>query len=119
MMRPLFFFILFFVTVVHAAEIELFFDWGWHSKGQDAFPLSEGSPYEELSIQTLIRRKLLQQGDDIRSWELATYRPWLLDWKSVKNWDDYKHYRGYDRSRSFALSLRARHERELPFPLKI
>ncbi len=83
-------FFLFFFSAMSAKEIELFCDFAWEAKGQSMFPL-EG---ENLPLTSQIRRKLLEKGDDIRSWELDVYRPLLLTWKGVKNFEDFKHWLG-------------------------
>lgn len=76
-------------------EIELFVDWRWEAKGQELFPLPEGSQWQELSIESRIRKKLLEKGWDIQSWELRAYQPWLLKWKGVHSWEDFCHWLGW------------------------
>lgn len=69
-------------------EIELFCYWQPHEKGQSFF---EGG-----WITGKIRQKLLEKNWDIRSWDLGCYRPWLLSWKKMKSWQEFKWWLGWD-----------------------
>lgn len=78
--------------LANATEFELFCDWAWEAKGQSMFPLMKGAPDQELSLVSLLRRRLRERGDEIRSWEIETYRPWLINWSGVKTLQDFKHW---------------------------
>lgn len=88
----IFFFFCLLFGAMQAAEIELFCDYACEAKGQEFFPLVEG---ENIPVTSLIRRRLMERGDDIRSWELATYRPYLLNWSGVKTFEDFKFWLGF------------------------
>lgn len=88
-----------FILCGTAAEIELFCDWTWDAKGQTMFPLMEETPAKDLPLLSCLRRKLREKGDEIRSWEMESYRPWLLSWKGVKTFADFKHWLGIGLSR--------------------
>lgn len=83
--------LLFFLTCF-AGEIELFCDYAWDAKGQGMFPVGEDAP---RTLPSMIRKKLLERGDDIRSWELALYKPLLLSWRGLKNFQDIKNWLGF------------------------
>lgn len=86
--------LLLFGSLGTATEIEVFFDWASEAKGQTLFPLLEETPSTDLQWPSLLRRKLREQGDEIRSWEIETYQPWLLNWKGMKSIADLKHWLG-------------------------
>jgi len=86
---------LFLFGTAYASEIELFFDCAWEAKGQSLFPLMEETPMKDLPLTSLLRRKLREKGDEIRSWEIDAYQPWLLNWKGVKNFQDFRHWLGF------------------------
>lgn len=83
---------LFIACLGSAAEWELFCDWNWNLKGEIA--AFEGSAEEELPLPHLLSRKLKARGDHAICWEIDAYQPWLLTWKGVKNWQDFKHWLG-------------------------
>lgn len=83
-------------------EIELFMDWNCDAKGQDAFPLMEGT--ESVPLLTQIRRKLLEKDWDIRSWEREKYRSWLLKLSQVHTWTDFLHWLGFSLPRSSPIT---------------
>ncbi len=74
-------FLLFFINA-NSSEVELFCDYAWEAKGQSCFPLMEETPTKDLPLTIMIRRKLLERGDDIRSWELDVYEPLLRSGKN-------------------------------------
>lgn len=85
-------FLILFLGRVHSSEIELFCDYAWDAKGQALFPL------EGQTLPCMIRKKLLEKGDDLRSWELDKYQPFLLNWKGVKSFQDFKHWLWFKRN---------------------
>lgn len=95
--------LLFFAALGGGAEIELFCDWEGNAKGQSFFPLMEEVPLKDLPLPSFLRRKLRAQGDEIRSWEAESYRPWLLNWKGVKTFADFKHWLGIGLPRKEAI----------------
>lgn len=85
------FYLLLFFSSLFASEIELFCDYAWDAKGQNMFPVSEN----DQSLLSQIRKKLIKNSDEIRSWEIEKYRPALLNWKGVKNLTDFVHWLGF------------------------
>ncbi len=84
-------------------ETELFCDWLWEAKGRDAFPLTIEKPLCEWSLPSYLRKKLIERGEELKSWEIQTYRPWLLTWKEVKNFTDFKYWLGLNLPRKKAV----------------
>ncbi|MBX7067224.1 MAG: hypothetical protein K1X28_08340 [Parachlamydiales bacterium] len=84
--------------MTYCAEIELFCDYAWEAKGQSMFPL------DGESLPSMMRRKLIAQGDDIRSWELDHYLPRLLNWKGVHSFRDFLHWLGFGLSKNEIIS---------------
>lgn len=80
----------FAVLSLHAQKIELFMDWNCDAKGQEIFTLPENALWEELPLQCQIRKRLLEKGWDILSWERESYRPWLIGWKQIHNFEEFK-----------------------------
>lgn len=72
----------------------MFWDCAWDAKGQALFPLMEETPIKDLTLTSLFRRKLREQGHEIRSWELEAYQPLLLNWKGIKTFQDFKRWLG-------------------------
>lgn len=90
-------------SALSSLEIEMFFDWMSDAKGQTVFPLSEGTPSETLHWTSLLRRKLRDRGDEIRSWEIEAYQPWLISWKEIQSLQDAKHWLRFDLPRTEAI----------------
>ena len=82
-------------SCLSSQEIELFMDWQWTAKGQEIFPLHLGARIEDLSLESQIRRRLMERGWEIRSWKVEKYRPWLLTWNEVHSWADLIHWLGW------------------------
>lgn len=93
-----FIFLVFFIGAIQCGEIELFCDYAWEAKRQDMLPL------EGQSLPCMIRRKLMEKGDDIRSWELDRYLPRLLNWKGVHNVRDFFHWLGFGEEKELMSS---------------
>jgi hypothetical protein len=70
-------FLLFFIAA-HSSEIEMFWDCAWDAKGNTQFPLMEETPSKDLPLPSLLRRKLRERGEELRSWELDVYQPLLM-----------------------------------------
>lgn len=79
-----------FISSLFAAEkqMELFVYWSPEAKGQEAF---EG----DVSLPSKIRNRMLQKGWDISSWAPDFYRPWLVGWKGVHSWQEFKWRLGF------------------------
>ncbi len=73
--------ILLFFVQGFASDIEMFWDCAWDAKGQAQFPLMEDVLLKDLPLTSLLRRKLQERGEDIRSWELDVYHPLLTSGK--------------------------------------
>ncbi len=80
-----------FFGALQGGELELFCDYLCEAKGQELFPLVEG---KDIPLMSLLRQRLIERGDDIRSWELDVYRPHLLTWGAVKGFQDFKFWLG-------------------------
>lgn len=89
------FFLLFVPVLLLSNEVELFCDYISEAKGQEIFPLDEGLPEKDLTLTSLLRRKLRERGDEIRSWELEKHKPYLLSFKGVESFQDLKHWLGF------------------------
>ncbi len=79
-----------FALSLHSEKIELFMDWASNAKGQEHFQIPEGSSWEQLSLPSKIRKRLLEKGWDIASWDRDSYRPWLIGWKQIQNFQEFK-----------------------------
>jgi len=82
----LIFFFLF--SSLYAKQIELFIYWQPELKGKESL--------RSVWLAGEIREKLLEKQWDICCWENEIYRPWLLSWKEVKNWQELKWRLGWD-----------------------
>lgn len=76
-------FLLLLISIIHCGEIELFCDYTWDAKRENTIPL------DAPSLPSMIRKKLLERGDDLYNWELDCYLPLLLNWKGVHNIRDF------------------------------
>ena len=94
-MRLLLAFILFLSTVL-AQRIEYYDDWRPDAAGEGCFASQGGLYY-------LIRKGLEENGLSVRHWDRKAHLPWLLRWKSVKSWEDFKHWLGFDLPRREVL----------------
>ena len=72
------------------SEIELFCDWQCEAKGTQIFPLLEGVSDEDLPMPSLLRKNLIANGHELRSWEIERYRPSLLRFSGLENFSDLK-----------------------------
>src|SRR6185295_2955930 len=86
----LFFLILFNLS---ASQIEFFFDCEWDAKGRIA-GIEELAP-DNFHLSCFLQSKLKENGHELRRWEIDAYRPFLLTWAEVKNFNDFKHYLGF------------------------
>lgn len=83
------------------AEYELFCDWNWDFKG--TISTIDEMEERELPLPNHLSRKLKAQGDIAKCWEIDTYRPWLITWKEVKSFEDFKHWLGIGLKRKSAI----------------
>lgn len=95
----------FFLIVVglFSHQIELFMDWNPEAKGMDIFQARENAKWDSLTLPCRISKRLQENGWGIRSWEKDVYRPWLLHWKGVHSWDDFKAWIGLGLPRSHPM----------------
>ncbi len=73
-----------------ANRIEIYEDWQPDAVG-------------EAGISSEIRSALETAGYSVRRWDRSAHRPYLLNWKSVKTFADFKHWLGLGLSRKTAL----------------
>ena len=81
---------LLFSLLGFGSEIELFCDWESKAKGTQLFPILEGVSDEDLSMPSLLRKKLIANGVELKSWEIEKYRPWLLRFSGLESFSDLK-----------------------------
>lgn len=81
----LFLFFLFW-NAVGAREVELFCDYAADAKS---------IPLDAPSLPSMIRRQLIEQGDDLCCWEIDRYLPRLINWNGVHNVRDFFHWLGF------------------------
>lgn len=86
------------IGAIHAGEVELFCDYAWAAKRQDKIPL------DAPCLTSLLRRKLIERGDDLYHWELERYLPRLLNWHGVHNIRDFFHWLGIGIEKKAILS---------------
>jgi len=107
--QAMYFFFLSLTLALFSSEIELFCDYDSEAKGQQNFPLLEGVRNEEIPMPCLLRRRLLENGHDLRSWEIEKYRPWLLTFEWIRSFSDLKHWCGIGLPRKSPLPATTRY----------
>ena len=93
-------FAIFFFSLSAAAQrIEIYEDWLPDASGTSAFE----KPEQGVSFHYAIRAALEERGYSVRNWDRKAHLPWLLTWKQVRSWDDFKSWTGFGHSRKEVL----------------
>jgi alpha(1,3/1,4) fucosyltransferase len=79
----------FLLTLFSAERIEIYEDWQ---------PDALGNAFDSSFLSALE-----QKGYSVRRWDRKAHEPFLLTWKKVKTWADFKHWLGFGLPRKTAL----------------
>ena len=77
-------------TLLAAQRVEIYEDWHADAVGEASFE----KPAEGISFYYIIRQSLEKKGYSVRHWDREAHKPFLLKWKSVQSWTDFKHRLG-------------------------
>ncbi len=84
-MKSFFLFCLAAFSISASPNVELFMYWQAWAKGDELFRQKEG-------FLPQLRKRLNDQGIEIKSWELDRYRNGLLSWETIESFEDLWHW---------------------------